>query len=105
MRGAGQWIPSKHAMPYHAVGVPMMLPDWRTLILQPGVLAEPMPGRDRLVLWMRGPCADGWQEWQRISTTNPATVTVEHGVSVTVAKLIRTRHRRRGFVARLVQRF
>ena len=83
----------------------MKVPDWRTLVLSDGVLPEPTPGQDQLVLWVRGNRVNGFQEWERVSTSAHAKVAVEDGFFSTVATLVHARQMLHGFVGKLLRRF
>src|SRR5712692_9975945 len=83
----------------------MPVPDWRNLVLNEGVLPEPMPGDNRIVLWVPGSRDDGFRHWERISTIPRAEVTVRDGLCATPAMLIPMRQSIRGLVGRLLQRF
>ena len=81
----------------------MKLPDWRTLILNEGVLAEPIAESDRIVLWLRGPRVEGCQSWERISTFARSPITIEDGICTVAAHSIQTRQL--SLVGRLLRPF
>jgi tetratricopeptide (TPR) repeat protein len=83
----------------------MQLPDWRTLGLKDGVVAEPTPGRDQLVLWIRGNRGRGFQEWERIGTAVRPMISLEGGVCRVPATSVSVRGRRHGFFRSLLQGF
>jgi tetratricopeptide (TPR) repeat protein len=83
----------------------MNTPDWRKLTLNDGVLQEPMPGDNHLVLWLPGPREDGFQYWERINKVARAEPTAEHGIGATPALAIRARQRVRGLFGKLWPRF
>src|SRR5438874_13257436 len=82
----------------------MNVPDWRKLVLNEGILTEPIADADRIVLWLLSGRDGSMQNWERISTAPHAEVTVEQGICATAATLIRVRQNRQGFFGRLVQR-
>src|SRR5438046_5254817 len=86
-------------------GKHMKLPDWRRLVLNEGILTEPIAEDDRIILWLPGGREAGAQQWQRISTAPRAQVTLEQGMCATAAASVRVRQNRRGLFGRLVPRF
>src|SRR5262249_24365711 len=83
----------------------MKKPDWRNLNLDEGVLREPLPDDQRVVLWLPGGLYGGYRHWERVGTVPGAGVTVAQGVCATPATAIRARQRVGGFFGRLLQRF
>src|SRR5207244_616307 len=56
-------------------------------------------------LWLRGGCANGYQDWERISTVARAEITVEQGLCAAPATAIQARQCIRGFFGKLWPRF
>jgi tetratricopeptide (TPR) repeat protein len=83
----------------------MPVPDWRNLVLNEGILHEPIPGDNRVVLWLPGSRDNGFRHWQRISSLPRAEVTVREGLCATPAMLIPMRQSIRGLFGRLFQHF
>jgi tetratricopeptide (TPR) repeat protein len=83
----------------------MRIPDWRKLIFHEGVFPEPVPEDGRIVLWLTGECAGGFQYWERIGTAARAEVAAEQGICTTAATSIRARQRVGGLFSGLLQRF
>ena len=82
----------------------MRLPNWRTLILNEGVRAEPTFEDGRIVLWLAVGCDAEFRHWERVSTVAHAGVMAGRGLCATPATSIRARQRQRGFFARLFRR-
>jgi hypothetical protein len=82
----------------------MKIPDWRKLVLDDGVLAEPSEC-DRIVFWVRGSRENGFQYWQRISTAGRAIPVIEDGMGAITATALLTRQQGRGFFGRLFKFF
>jgi tetratricopeptide (TPR) repeat protein len=78
--------------------------DWRNQVLNSGILLEPTPDADRIVLWVPGSREHGFQYWQRVSNVVRADVKTEQGACATAATLIRARQRRQGFLGKLFER-
>src|SRR5262245_31780740 len=83
----------------------MPTPAWRTLALDAGVLREPAPEPDRLVLWLPGPAEAGFRRWERIGNVPGAEVFVEQGVCATAATALPVRQPVRGLLGKLLGRF
>lgn len=78
----------------------MNLPDGRRLVVHDLILPE-VTG-ERLVLWWRGDCRDGFQEWERIGTAANARVETEQGLCSIAASSFQARQRLRGTIGRVV---
>ncbi len=83
----------------------MKLPSWSELALSQGVLPEPSPGNDRLILWLPGRDEDGLQHWERISSVASAEITRAGGLCAIPANLIQARQRLRTWLGKLRQLF
>src|SRR6266487_44413 len=83
----------------------MSLPDWRTLVLNEGILSEATGDDHRIVLWLPGSRHKGFQEWERISSLARVEIQVERGVRAVAATAIRARQPIRSFLGKLVHRF
>jgi tetratricopeptide (TPR) repeat protein len=79
-------------------------PDWRNLTLDGGILAEPTPEANRLVLWLPGHREGGFQYWERIGNLPGAAVEVVDGLCATAATSMPARQRIHGFFGRLLHR-
>src|SRR5262249_9448427 len=75
------------------------------LDLDAGVLREPLSEDNRIVLWLPGDRAGGFQHWERVGNVPGAEVSVAQGLCATAATLVRARQQVGGFFAKLVQRF
>ena len=82
----------------------MTLPEWRRLQLDEGILPEPGPETNRLVLWLPGKPAGAFRPWERVSTVPGAAVRTEQGLRTVAAISVALRQRLRGFLGRLWQR-
>lgn len=71
----------------------MKLPDGRPLAVEDGVLIEPATEDGRVVLWLPGLQAEGFQYWDRVSTAAAATVTSMAGLCSAAAALTPARQR------------
>ncbi|SIN68742.1 hypothetical protein SAMN05444166_0119 [Singulisphaera sp. GP187] len=80
----------------------MNLPDGRRLVVHDVILPELKGGR--LVLWWRGDCRDGFQEWERIGTAVNESVEIEQGLCSIAATSVKARQRLRGAIGRVVCR-
>jgi hypothetical protein len=52
----------------------MTMPNWQDLVFDKGILREPCPGDNRLVLWLAGSGANGFQHWERVRTIAGAKI-------------------------------
>src|SRR6266404_2486348 len=68
----------------------MSVPGWQNLKLGRGVLREPCPEDDRLILWIPGDRQGRFQQWDRLSTVPRAPITIELGVSAIAATSVPT---------------
>jgi tetratricopeptide (TPR) repeat protein len=71
----------------------MPLPHRRTLVLYDGVVLEPIPELDRLVLWVSTGGDQRFRYWERIATVPRASIRVEDGLCFTAATVIPCRQR------------
>jgi tetratricopeptide (TPR) repeat protein len=83
----------------------MKIPDCRELVLNPGVLREPIADGDRMVLWIPGTREGGFQNWQRVGNVPRAPITAEAGLCTTPATAVPARQRDGGFFSKLVPHF
>jgi tetratricopeptide (TPR) repeat protein len=83
----------------------MQVPDWRKLHLHDGVLAEPVPEHDRIVVWVPGNRVNGYQEWERIGTARQPKIVVNDGACAAPATSILARQPIHGFLGKLLRRF
>jgi tetratricopeptide (TPR) repeat protein len=79
--------------------------DWPSLVLDDGVLREPSPGDDRLILWLRGRRQDGYQYWERLSSVVGAPLMADAGLCAVSAASILARRRVGGVVGALLKPF
>jgi tetratricopeptide (TPR) repeat protein len=79
----------------------MQVPDWRKLVLNDGVLPEPVPDDNRIVLWVAGRREEDGQHWVRIATVARAQVVVAEGVCAVAATALPARQRFPGFLGKL----
>jgi tetratricopeptide (TPR) repeat protein len=82
----------------------MALPDWRTVALNEGVLREPIPESNRIVLWLPGPREGLYQHWERIGNVPQAEIQEKQGICAVAALLIQARQRVRGLFGKLFGR-
>jgi tetratricopeptide (TPR) repeat protein len=80
----------------------MRIPDWRKLQLSDGVISEPVPEGNRIVLWLPEVRHDGVACRERVATVAGAEISVEQGISAVAATSIRVR--RSSFFGRLSRR-
>src|SRR5882672_12797940 len=80
----------------------MRLPDWRKLQLSDGVISEPVPEGNRIVLWLPEVRHEGVACRERVATVAGAEISVEQGISGVAATSIRVR--RPSFFGRLSRR-
>jgi tetratricopeptide (TPR) repeat protein len=78
--------------------------DWRTVDLVEGILREPGPDPNRLILWLPGKSEGGLRCWERIATVPGADITVEQGLCATAATALRAQQSQ-GFFGKLLGRF
>jgi tetratricopeptide (TPR) repeat protein len=83
----------------------MRIPDWRNLGLTKGVLPEPGPEANRLVVWVPGRCAGRFRHWERVSSVARAEIFVAEGLCLTAATSLPARQRVGGFWGKLWSRF
>jgi tetratricopeptide (TPR) repeat protein len=69
----------------------MSVPGWQNLKLGRGVLREPCPEDDRLILWIPGERQGWFQKWDRLSTVPRAPVIIEQGICAIAASSVPTR--------------
>jgi hypothetical protein len=70
----------------------MRLPNWRTLKMSHGVLAEPVPEGNRLILWL--PTNEGKSQlWERVSTLAGSEIRKQEEISAVAAASIQARSR------------
>ncbi len=81
----------------------MNLPDWRTVIFEPGIQAEPIADGSRLVVWVPDERDDTYQYWERVGNVIRAEIVAEQGLCATAATSVRARQRLRGGLGRLLQ--
>jgi tetratricopeptide (TPR) repeat protein len=83
----------------------MQVPTPQSLALNDGVLPEPHPGNNVLVLWVRGDRADGFQHWERVASVAGAAVEQLQGVCAVPATAVRVRQRLQGLFGKFLGRF
>jgi tetratricopeptide (TPR) repeat protein len=83
----------------------MRVPSWRSLALDPGVLAEPAPGDGALVLWLAGRRAGRFRHWERLRAPPRADVRPARGLCAAAATLLPARQRLRGWLGRVGRPF
>ena len=80
--------------------------DWQRFVLEAGVLAEPIPDGDRVLLWLPAAGRDGgFRYWERVGNAARAAITTEQGVCSTEATSIQARQRVRGAFGKFLPRF
>jgi len=77
----------------------MSVPDWRKLAVNDGIILEPVPEGNRIVLWLPEVRHEGVACRERVATVAGAEISVEQGISAVAATSIRAR--RPGFFGRL----
>src|SRR5690242_17230189 len=82
----------------------MRIWDWQDLILDRGILREPISDGSRLVLWVPGDRDGTFQYWERIGNAARAEVTVDEGLCATAATSIPARQRLGGLFGKLLGR-
>jgi tetratricopeptide (TPR) repeat protein len=83
----------------------MKTPDWQTLEFPKGVLHEPSPQDNRLILWLPGSRAGGFQHWERLASAAGPPIQAGPGLAGTAVTLLPLRQRLVGMFGRLVERF
>lgn len=83
----------------------MPLPDWQQFHLDDGVLREPTPDRNRLILWLPRPPANGMRRWERITNVPGAEIGGSDGVFDTAATMIQAQARGGGMFGKLLHKF
>ena len=81
----------------------MNLPDWRTLVFDQGILAEPISDGSRLVVWVPDDRDASFQYWERVGNVIRGEIVSEAGLCATAATSVRARQRLRGGLGRLLQ--
>ena len=81
----------------------MSLPDLQFFGLNDNVFPEPNHQKDRIVLWISGPCAKGYQEWQRVSSVPRSVVRFTQGICSIESHSVLARQRTQGFLTRLLR--
>jgi tetratricopeptide (TPR) repeat protein len=79
----------------------MNLPAWQTFALNEGVIPEPMPGNQGLVLWLPGEKGPDFDQWERIGNVAGAGLNKQDGLCATAATSIQVRRSRRGFFGKV----
>lgn len=82
----------------------MTMPDWKTMSLNAGILREPAPDRNSIVLWLPGERVGNCRYWERLATVPAAKVISDGDLSMVVATSLRVRQQMRSFLGRLFQR-
>ena len=81
----------------------MKQPDWRTFEFDQGILAEPNPDGNRLVVWVPGERDATFQHWERVASVIRGEVVSEQGLCAIAATSVPARQRLRGGLGRLLQ--
>jgi hypothetical protein len=81
------------------------LPGRQELALKKGVIPEPTPGDDRIVLWLPGDRDGAFRRWQRVSSLPRGEVTVRQGLCATPATSVPAREPLLGVVGKLFRSF
>ena len=79
----------------------MNLPDCRAIAFEQGILAEPMPDGNRLVVWVPGNRDASFQYWERIGNVARAEISAEGSLCATAATAVPGRQRLRGGLGQL----
>ena len=79
--------------------------SWNNLYLSDGVLREPTPDDNQIVLWLPQETDGRFRIWQRISNVPGAATLVQAGIHATPATAMRARQHLNGFFGRLFRRF
>ncbi len=79
----------------------MMLPDPRRLATSPGILTEPTPAPDTLVLWLPVGQEPSGALWERLSSIPRAAIVLADGICTVAAVSLTARQRLQGTLARL----
>jgi tetratricopeptide (TPR) repeat protein len=82
----------------------MKVLDWQDLILDPGILREPVSDGNRIVLWLPGDRDGAFQQWERIGSVARAEVTEDQGLCAMAATLVPARQRIKGALGKLLGR-
>jgi len=85
----------------------MSKPDWQQVELGEGILREPTPDKNQIVMWVPADCEGGFLHWERISNLPGAEILAdrEQGVCVTAATSIRARQKAKGLFGKFLQPF
>jgi tetratricopeptide (TPR) repeat protein len=81
----------------------MTNPDWRTVELDEGIVREPTPDANRIVLWLPGAVEAGYRNWERITTAPGAQVVVDGGICTIEATSMPARQKIHGFFGKLLE--
>jgi tetratricopeptide (TPR) repeat protein len=82
----------------------MNSPDWQRLVFNKGILREPIPDNDRVVLWLPVRREGGFQYWERVGSVARTTVSTEQGLCAAAATAVPARQRVGGLFGGLFAR-
>jgi tetratricopeptide (TPR) repeat protein len=82
----------------------MKVLDWQDLILDAGILREPVSDGGRIVLWLPGERDGAFQHWERVGSVARAEVSAEQGLCAITATSIPARQRVKGVLGKLLGR-
>lgn len=83
----------------------MPIPDWRHLVMEEGVLAEPAMETGLLMLWLRAGRDQDFQHWQRAGNVARAVVYTDAGLGWTAATVVPCRQPLVGLLGRFARWF
>jgi tetratricopeptide (TPR) repeat protein len=79
----------------------MNRPAWRDEDLAEGILREPSPDANRIILWLPGPFDGQARRWERVGNAPGAEIRVEEGICTTPATSIQASQKVRGLLGRV----
>jgi tetratricopeptide (TPR) repeat protein len=85
--------------------IQMPIPGLDTLALNEGIVPEPMPGKNRLVLWLPRGRVGGFVLWERIGNVANMPIHCANGLCATGATAVPVRQRIQGWLGKLWNRF
>ncbi|MCI0681286.1 MAG: tetratricopeptide repeat protein [Gemmataceae bacterium] len=83
----------------------MPLPDWQRFHLDDGVLREPSPDRQRIIVWLPRRAENGVRCWERVCNVPGAAIAGDGVVCSTAATTIQAQERGGGIFGKLLQSF
>src|SRR5262245_53274942 len=83
----------------------MRKPVWPELHLDEGILREPSPDANRIIVWIPEKPDGEFRCWERVSNVPGEEATLDEGICAAAATSIRARQRVQGLLGKLLQPF